>query len=178
MGKETFRGVRLWAASAATLGAAACGTGGIPGSAAETGTSSPAAATGEASPSASTGNILTATPLGTTTLGRVSIAPSTASAPRTYTETTDNHNGTPIFSSPSGGALPNGMPGAIPYDTPVQVKCWAPNTAGMPSVNAFYDIVGPAPYENVYGSASTFANGDPLGDPGGTHTIDSAVPEC
>jgi hypothetical protein len=48
----------------------------------------------------------------------------------------------------------------------------------MGSVNAFYDVVEPNPYVNVWAPADTFANGDPEGISGGTHTIDAAVPEC
>ncbi len=96
--------------------------------------------------------------------------------PQTYPEITDNRNGTPIFSSPSGGALPDGIPGVVPFNTPVDVECWAPNTSGMTSVNEFYKFQYGG--SEVYGSANTFANGDPIGVPGGSHPYDPQVPEC
>lgn len=91
-----------------------------------------------------------------------------------YLEITDNHAGTPVFGDPSGGAASSNS--NIDYDTAVQVACWAPNTSQMSSINAFY-LIETAPWKGDYAPADTFANGDPVGQPGGT-VIDPNVPEC
>jgi hypothetical protein len=64
----------------------------------------------------------------------------------------------------------------IPFDTYVRVRCWVENQSAMTSVNAFY-LIETAPWGGDYASANTFANGDPVGQPGST-TIDPAIPKC
>jgi hypothetical protein len=91
-----------------------------------------------------------------------------------HKEITDNENGTPVFGSAEGSAV--NQDELIPFDRHVLVKCWAANKAGMTSINAFY-LVETAPWSGTYAPANTFANGDPVGQPGST-TIDPAVPEC
>ena len=93
---------------------------------------------------------------------------------RLHVEITDNGLGTQVFSSPQGGAVSQN--GAIPYDTYVKVECWTKNESTMHSINAFY-LIESAPWVGDYAPADTFANGDPIGEPGST-TIDPAVPEC
>jgi disulfide bond formation protein DsbB len=93
---------------------------------------------------------------------------------RPYAEITDNRQGTQVFSNPQGDAVTQNE--VIPFDTHVRVKCWANNESAMTSINAFY-LVETAPWAGDYAPADTFANGDPVGQPGST-TIDPAVPEC
>jgi hypothetical protein len=112
--------------------------------------------------------------------GTASPTPATsASGPRaatakTFTEIADNRNGVPVFGSPDGSATDAPE---IPFATRVQVACYTPNESGMPSINAFYLIKSPPPWTDVYAPANTFANGDPVGQPGSTN-IDPAVPRC
>lgn len=89
-------------------------------------------------------------------------------------EVTDNPIGTPVFSDPKGDAVSGSE--RIPFDTPVEVKCWAPNISSMGSVNVFY-LLETAPWTGEYASANTFANGDPIGQSHST-SIDPTVPEC
>ncbi len=100
---------------------------------------------------------------------------------RLYVETADNHRGTDLFSSPKGGAVPNGVPGEIQYGTEVLVKCFAPNESGMSSINDFYLIMGGVNgrlkgIRGTYAPANTFANGGPMGN--NPYTIDQRVPQC
>ena len=111
------------------------------------------------------------------TPGAASPAPSSSSTPtrgRIFTEIADNRNGIQVFGSP-GGSSTNAP--EIPFATRVKVACYAPNESGMTSINAFYLIKSPSPWQNVYAPADTFANGDPVGEPGSTD-IDPAVPRC
>lgn len=94
---------------------------------------------------------------------------------KTYLEITDNHLGTPVFSSADGAAVPNRVPARIPFKTRVHVLCVAPNTSGMVSVNAFYLITG-GKWNRMYAPANTFANGGPLGP--NPYNIDKRVPKC
>lgn len=93
---------------------------------------------------------------------------------RLYPEITDNETGTPVFANDLGDAVTQDE--SIPFDRHILVKCWAPNKSTMSSINAFY-LVETAPWSGDYAPANTFANGDPVGQPGST-TIDPAVPEC
>jgi hypothetical protein len=79
-----------------------------------------------------------------------------------------------VFSNAQGGAVSQDE--RIPYDIHVDVKCWVPNESSMSSVNAFY-LIETVPWRGDYAPANTFANGDPVGQPGST-AIDAAVPEC
>ena len=99
--------------------------------------------------------------------------PVTQSGPL-FAEWTDNHLGTKVFADPEGDAVAANQ--LIPFDTEVQVKCWADNKSEMGSINAFY-LVETNPWANRYAPANTFANGDPIGQPGST-AIDPAVPHC
>lgn len=100
--------------------------------------------------------------------------PATAQANALFSETTDNHAGTRVYSDPEGDSVQSN--GLIPFDTVVQVKCWAKNLSSMGSVNAFY-LIETTPWTGDYAPAGTFANGDPIGKPGGTE-IDPAVTQC
>jgi hypothetical protein len=108
--------------------------------------------------------------------GPATSSPSPRPAPTRgfHIEITDNEQGTPVFSNPGGAAVAQN--GIIPFNRRVLVKCWTPNESTMSSVNAFYLIETP-PWSGDYAPANTFANGDPVGQPGST-TIDPAVPEC
>lgn len=108
-------------------------------------------------------------------------APARHHSGRLHVEIADNHLGTPLFSSPEGGAVPNGVPGRIKYGTRVLVECYAPNQSGMTSVNDFYLIMGGVhgqmkDIRHTYAPADTFANGGPMGN--NPDTIDPAVPKC
>lgn len=94
---------------------------------------------------------------------------------KTYTEISDNHLGVAVFSSPSGAAVPNDVPGRIPYGTHVQVVCYAPNSSGMSSVNDFYLVQG-GKWDGMFAVADSFANGGPMGP--NPYNIDPKVPEC
>jgi hypothetical protein len=95
------------------------------------------------------------------------------SSNRGLTEIADNRNGVPVFGSPDGSTT--NAP-EIPFATRVKVACYTPNESGMASINDFY-LIKSAPWKNAYAPADTFANGDPLGQPGSTN-IDPAVPLC
>jgi hypothetical protein len=97
-----------------------------------------------------------------------------AAAPSLHGEVTDNRNGTQVFGSPEGAAAAGES--SIPYDTTVSVLCWAPNNSAIVSINAFY-LVETSPWRDDYAPADTFANGDPVGQPGST-AIDPSVPRC
>jgi hypothetical protein len=122
-------------------------------------------------PGAGTSAVTTAAPQPAPT---VSTTPVVAQPVVLYTEVADNHRGVPVFTSPEGAA---GNAPSIPYGTSVQVDGCAVNTSGMPSVNMWYHIVSPAPWQNTYAPANTFANGDTMGVTG-VHTFDKAVPRC
>jgi hypothetical protein len=92
----------------------------------------------------------------------------------TFTEIADNRNGVPVFESPDGSTTDAPE---IPFTTRVQVACYTPNESGMSSINAFYRIKSPPQWRDVYAPANTFANGDPVGQPGSTN-IDPTVPRC
>jgi hypothetical protein len=96
-------------------------------------------------------------------------------SPRTFTETSDNHLGAAVFSSPEGAAVPNNIPGRIPYGTHVLVACVAPNLSGMSSVNDFY-LVESGQWRSMFAVADSFANGGPMGP--NPNNIDPHVPEC
>lgn len=99
----------------------------------------------------------------------------TAAPSGQHDEIADNQLGTPVFSSPLGGAAPNGVRGRIPYDTHVMVECYAQNESGMSSINVFYKIVG-GEWNGLYAPANTFANGGPMGPNG--NNIDPNVGQC
>ena len=90
-------------------------------------------------------------------------------------EISDNRAGTKVFSNPAGAA-PTGYNDEIPFDTTVAVACWAPNESEMTSITGF-DLIETAPWTGDYAPADTFANGDPVGQPGSTDR-DPAVPTC
>lgn len=100
-------------------------------------------------------------------------SPSSTTTARTYAEIADNHRGIPVFANDQGAA--SNAP-SIPFGTPVQVLCWAPNDSGMSSINSFY-LIADGTWAGTYASANTFANGDSLGGAGST-AIDPAVPKC
>ena len=91
-------------------------------------------------------------------------------AGRLYTEMTDNHLGTKVFSNSEGGAVSRG-PISIPFGQHVKVKCWASNQSTMSSVNDFYLIETP-PWASEFAPANTFLNSDTTG------ALDPKVPEC
>ena len=94
-------------------------------------------------------------------------------AGKTWSETADNRRGIATYSNTSGTT--SGKP-PIPYSTTVDVSCYAPNNSGMGSINDFY-LIADGQWEGDYAPANTFANGDPLGVPGGAD-IDPHVPPC
>jgi hypothetical protein len=94
---------------------------------------------------------------------------------RTFTEISDNHLGVAVFSSPEGAAVPNNVPGRIPYGVQVQVACVAPNLSRMSSVNDFY-LVESGQWRGMLAVADSFANGGPMGP--NPDNIDPHVPEC
>jgi hypothetical protein len=93
---------------------------------------------------------------------------------RTFSETSANHAGAPVFADARGTTAGKER---IPYATAVPVSCWTENASGMASVNAFY-VIGGGPWKGLLAPANTFANGDPLGTQGGSHDIDPKVPQC
>ncbi|MFE9449551.1 hypothetical protein [Streptomyces sp. NPDC006739] len=101
--------------------------------------------------------------------------PTTTTGPgRTTVEIADNHNGVPVFANPRGATAAKE---SIPFNTSVPVSCWTADASGMASVNAFY-LIGGGAWKGLYAPANTFANGDPVGEQGGSHDIDPKVPRC
>ncbi len=92
-----------------------------------------------------------------------------------HTEITDNHQGTPVFKDPQGHQIDSGQQ-KIQFGAQVQVSCWTESLAGMATVSKLYRLET-APWVGYYAPADTFANGDVVGEPGGT-AIDPAVPHC
>ncbi|MEU1704816.1 hypothetical protein ABZ478_05355 [Streptomyces sp. NPDC005706] len=127
------------------------------------------------SPSAAAPHTGSANPSGPGSAGVSPTGTSTESARRTWKEIADRNDGVPVFSSASG-ANAEGR-NRIPLGTEVPVSCVAVNRSGMASVNAWY-VIADGPWKGLYAPANTFANGDPVGEQGGTHTIDVAVPRC
>jgi hypothetical protein len=106
-----------------------------------------------------------ATPSGSGT-STVSPNPSRSHAPFiTIIETADNHLGSTVVADPSGKAVPNNVPGRLPYGTAVGVDCYADNASGMPSVNSWYHIVNSPnnQWNGMYVAANTMDNGGPMG---------------
>jgi class 3 adenylate cyclase len=120
-----------------------------------------------------TTSVVTSIPTTTPSTTSSTVAP-TNTVSGSHTETADNRLGIQTFADNLG--TPSGKP-VLPFAAQVQVDCYSPNNSGMASINAFYHIVGPTPWQNTYAPANTFANGDPLGVAGSTQ-IDTAVPRC
>lgn len=100
-----------------------------------------------------------------------------------YEEIADNHNGTQLFGSDRGTAVPDGTPGEIGYGTHVLVKCYDPNRnkRGYGSINDFYLIMSGVngrmkDLHDTFAPADTFSNDGQMGD--NSVTIDPNVPKC
>jgi hypothetical protein len=91
-------------------------------------------------------------------------------------EYADNRNGSPVFASPAGAPAP-GYLSKIPFNTAVDLRCFAPDASGMKSVTGFY-LIGPdTKWRNLYVVADTMSNG---GRPENTSSpnVDPRVPRC
>lgn len=91
-------------------------------------------------------------------------------------EYADNHNGSPVFASTAGEPAPGEL-ARIPFNTPIDVVCFAANASGMQSVSGFY-LIGPdTKWKHLYVVADTMSNGGP---PGNTTSpnVDPRVPPC
>ncbi|MEV4314342.1 hypothetical protein [Actinocrispum sp. NPDC049592] len=115
-----------------------------------------------------TTSVSTGTPPSTT------VATTSSDAGRhTFPETAGNRKGSLTFRDNKGSASGRG---SIPYNTTVQVECYAENLSDMASINVFYKISG-GTWDSLYAPANTFMNGDAPGT-AGTHDIDPVVPPC
>jgi ribosomal protein S25 len=87
-----------------------------------------------------------------------------------------NRNGSPVFADPTGRAVAATKPSRIPFGTPVNVRCKAPNRSGIASVSAFY-LIADGEWAGDSVVADTMTNG---GEPGVTDTpnVDPRVPDC
>ncbi|MDX8149518.1 hypothetical protein SK854_45865 [Lentzea sp. BCCO 10_0061] len=114
----------------------------------------------------------TSAPTATTTTASLSTVSPPALA--TFKEVGGNRLGVQTFISTRGHVADNKP--LIYFGDEVQVRCWAANKSGMPSINRFYLITGGI-WDGLYAPANTFLNGAPPEDPGSTQ-IDPAVPPC
>lgn len=84
------------------------------------------------------------------------------SSPRLIVEYADNVNGSPVFAGPEGAIVEEG-PEVIPYETKVEVICYANDKSRMASVNGYY-LIGAGEWKGDYVVADTMTNGGPIGN--------------
>jgi hypothetical protein len=83
-------------------------------------------------------------------------------SPKFVVEYADNLNGSPVFAGPEGAVVEEG-PEVIPYETKVEVICYAKDESGMASVNGYY-LIGAGEWKGDYVVADTMTNGGPIGN--------------
>jgi hypothetical protein len=99
-----------------------------------------------------------------------------APAPSTVVEYADNLHGSPVFADPKGKSVAGSLPGAIPYETKVEVDCYVENHSELESVNAFY-LIAAGRWKGDYVVANTMTNGGAIGDETSPE-LDSRVRRC
>lgn len=83
-------------------------------------------------------------------------------SPEFVVEYADNMNGSPVFAGPEGAVVEEGSE-VIPYETKVEVICYAKDESGMASVNGYY-LIGAGEWKGDYVVADTMTNGGPIGN--------------